>query len=78
LTCYFNQSFDFVELKELVREFRTEPEEIKEKLLKELNELISTGDWEHVRNYIEKYGSRSVDNDKAKWIVETIIKGLRE
>lgn len=73
LECYFNQSFDYSELKKLVNEFKnSEPNMYVKQLKKELQLISDSNDWNFIEEFVKKYGMRELDKGKLKSMIKTM------
>lgn len=63
--CYFNISADYLELDELIDEYKqTESREFVDDLKGEITLLLSINDIKYIRDFIKKYGMRNIQDDK--------------
>lgn len=77
LECYFNPSFDFKDLKNLVIEFK-ETENIRyvEQLKKEIDLIIKLNDEELLNKFILKYAMRKLDRNKLAYLISIISSNI--
>lgn len=77
LECYFNPSYDFLELPDAVEEFvDDEDSDNINELIKEVNILLCSDEEKFARAFISKYGMRDLNKNKIKEMLTTIKKML--
>ncbi|WP_144028100.1 hypothetical protein [Paenibacillus sp. 32352] len=77
IECYFIPSISFVEVINVVREYkRAEDEEHIQGLLRESTVLFEKEEWDFVQEFVKTHGMRSLSNEKPKKLIELIIQEL--
>ncbi len=62
--CYFNQSFDFEDLDEIIQDFKGHPSETQ--LITELHQIIQTKSFALARRIIKKHGDRTFSLEETE------------
>lgn len=74
LECYFNVSYDYSELDSIINECREfENEEYIRELKEEIRLILRENDIELIRNFIKKYGMRTMTDDRIIWFINEIM-----
>ncbi len=74
LECYFNVSANYEELDKVVNEFiLSENNSYRTRLQAELERIMKHGDWENVQGIVKEFGMRKINEDKLKWLIQSIL-----
>lgn len=77
MECYFNQTFGFDELDELIREFKQiESDLCKDLFIKELHNFIETKKYRSASRFIKKYGDMNLDEEKTEKFINYLYDRL--
>lgn len=74
---YFNASVDYEELPSAILEYKMqESKEVQDSLIKEITITEKAGNLEIFKQILNNNGGRKPNNEKIRWILGTIRKGL--
>ncbi|MGG3521903.1 hypothetical protein ABES33_18695 [Bacillus pseudomycoides] len=77
LECYFYVSADYDELDKFIHDFNSlENMEYLKKLRAELKLILHIEDWDMVHGLVKKYGMRKMNEEKLKWLIQSVLDHL--
>ena len=77
LECYFNASVNYDELTDQIKHFNSfENTKYHQKLRDELNLIEQLNNWEHVQEFVKRYGMRKMNEERLKWLIHSISEDL--
>jgi hypothetical protein len=66
MECYFNQTFGYDELDKRINDFKVEVHDVKKQLIEELNQIIQEKKYVSAARFMNKYGDKWFDVEKAE------------
>ena len=77
LECYFNISFDYADLQQLARQYKsTEQPTHVDQFVKELQKIKQAGNWEQLQVFVREHGMRYLATDKIEKMVDLLLHEL--